>query len=149
MMKTRAMTLGTILLLVSFVMAACAEKSGEASGTAPLPADEVTEATGTEGAGRSAGHQVATFAIAQLDQEATIRLTAALAPNAGVLSAQALPDSGLYTVAYRADLTTAAVVFEALRGVDQQISLRGVTEAQGPAHNCGGCPMQNACGSPK
>ena len=133
-MKQRGLILLWILMSMTLAVYGCAETGEDATGTAAVTSE-------------AEGHQIATFAVQDLDQDATIALTTALANNKGVLSAEAIPEDGLYKVAFRSGDTTPEAVLAAMIEVHPQVSLREVTEAKAEAgkHACGGCPMQNSC----
>ena len=93
------------------------------------------------------GHIVATFLAPDLDEVGTKALITALAENPGILTAAALPDSGLFVVAFTGETTSPAEVLGAVSKTNPRLALRDIAQVAGGGGKdpCGGCPSQATC----
>ncbi|MEZ4647996.1 MAG: hypothetical protein R3E97_04275 [Candidatus Eisenbacteria bacterium] len=119
---------------LSLLLAACGTNGDTTS-------EEATEETA------AAGHVVATFLAPELDEAGTKTLVAALASNPGIMTAAAVPDSGLFRVAFASNATSAAEVLGAVTKTNPRLALRDVVQvAGGAADACAACPSRTSCG---
>jgi len=126
----------TLVSVAASILLSCGRSADEI--------DAVGAAAGTD----ADAHLVATFLAPDLDGTGTKALVAALAANPGVLTAAALPDSGLFVVAFTGAKTSPAEVLGTVTKTNPRLVLRNVANVAGGtgADACAGCPSQAACG---
>lgn len=123
---------------IALQLGACAPS--EDTSAVDIPAENAVE-------GAAAGHVIATFLAPELDSAGTKTLVAALASNPGVMTAAAVPDSGLFRVAFASNETSAADVLGAVTKANPKLVLRDIAQVSGgSADACAGCPSRTSCG---
>lgn len=152
-MKLRTLRFHAPLLLALLTLAlsgaSCASDPGAPAGDAAGTATDEATAMGNASPGART-HIVATFLAPDLDETGTKELVAALAKNEGVLTAAAVPDSGLFVVTFTGEKTSPTEVLTAISGTNPRLTLRDIAQVSGgSADACGACPSQATCGASK
>jgi hypothetical protein len=96
------------------------------------------------------GPETAVFEIAGLKDEAVVKkLTAALAEEAGVLSAKADAEAGRFLVTFEPGKTGPEALTKALAKAEPGAKLEKIQPADPKAakHDCGKCPSKSKCAS--